>query len=101
MTGPNFSFEVNLGQVLVTGALTALGWGLRKIYKAAVHAVERVSRFVDRVHENDELLEVTTTVVDDHSQALVDAGIMSDPIVRLQPRRRHTDPAVITKRRLS
>lgn len=99
VTLPNFSFDVNLGQLLVTGAVTALGWGLRKIYKAAVHAVERVSHFVDRVNDNDDLLEATTTVVDDHTRALIEADLLQAPVVRLQRRKRHT--AVFTKERLS
>jgi hypothetical protein len=100
VTPPNFSFDVNLGQLLVVGVTATLGWGLRKVYKLIVEAVSHVTHFVEQIHEDSELLNVTTTVVDDHSQALVDAGIMADPVVRLQPRRRHTDPAVIMKRRL-
>lgn len=101
MTWPNFSFDVNLGQLLVTGAVTALGWGLRKTYKFGVHAFERVTHFVDRVNENDELLEATTTVVDDHTRALIREGLIDAPVVRLQRRKRHTDPAVFTKDHLS
>jgi hypothetical protein len=101
VTPPNFSFDVNLGQVLVTGALTALGWGLRKIYKAAVHAVGQVTHFVERVNSNDELLDVTTTVVDDHTRVLIKEGLIDVPVVRLQRRRRITDPAVFTKQDLS
>jgi hypothetical protein len=101
MTLPNFSFDVNLGQLLVTGAITALGWGLRKTYKFGVHEVGRVQAFITRVYENDELLAATTMVVDDHTQALIKADLLRGPIVRLQQRKRATDPAVFTKDHLS
>lgn len=99
MTVPHFSFDVNLGQVLITGAVTALGWGVRKSYKFIAHQADRVVAFIDRINVNDELLEATTTVVDDHTQALLDADIIQGPIVRLQRRKRSTDPAVFTKER--
>jgi hypothetical protein len=101
MAWPNFSFDVNLGQVLVTGALTALGWGLRKIYKASAHAVVRVTEFVDRVNDNDDLLGATTAVVDDHTLILLKAKMLKPPVVRLQRGRRQNDPAVFTEDDLS
>lgn len=101
MTWPHFSFNVDLGQILVTGALTAVGWGLRKIYKSAVHAVGRVTQFVDGVHENGALLEATTAVVDDHSQIMIRKGFTDGPVVVLNRRKRSTDPAVFTKDNVS
>lgn len=101
MTWPHFSFNVDLGQILVTGALTGVGWGLRKIYKSAVHAVGRVTQFVEGVHDQGELLEATTAVVDDHTRVLIKGGILPAPVVRLHRLKRSTDPAVFTKDNLS
>lgn len=97
VTWPNFSFNVDLGQILVAGSVSALGYGLRHTYKFLRVSFDRVSHFVDRVNENDDLLDATTTVVDDHTRALIDADILRGPVVRLQRRKRSTDPAVFTK----
>lgn len=101
MAWPNFSFNVDLGQMLVAGSVSALGYGLRHTYKLIVRTVDRVTHFVDRVNDNDELLEATTSVVDDHSQILIRKGLLDGPVVRLQRRKRSTDPAVFTRDQLS
>lgn len=88
MTPPHFSFDVNLGQVLVGLLLAMLGWGLRQTYRLA-------ARFVDRVNTSEDLLQLTTAVVDDHSRALVRRGDL-ETITRLHHRRR-LDPEYFTK----
>lgn len=86
---PHFSFDVNLGQVLLTAVVALLGYGLRKCYML-------IARFVDRVHTTEDLLDVACTVVDDHTRALMLANILKAPVVRLRRRREH-DPGVFTE----
>lgn len=85
---PHFSFDVNLGQVMVGVLLASLGWGLRQTYRLA-------ARFVDRVNTSEDLLALTTSVVDDHSRVLVRGGHL-ESITRLHHRRRQ-DPEYFTK----
>lgn len=101
MTWPHFSFNVDLGQGLTTAAFAAMTWAVRRLYKFCVREVARVQAFVDRVNENDDLLEATTAVVDDHTRVLVKAKLIALPVVRLKRRRRFDDPAVFTEDNLS
>lgn len=101
MTWPHFSFNVDLGQMLVAGSVSALGWGLRKSYKFVAHQADRVVTFIERTNEDNELLEATTSVVDGLSKELILKEILDGPIVRLNRRKRSTDPAVFTKGNLS
>lgn len=89
---PHFSFDVNLGQVMVGVLLALLGWGLRQTYRLA-------ARFVDRVNTSEDLLALTTSVVDDHSRVLVRKGDLQS-IPRLHHRRRD-DPGTFTAEDLS
>lgn len=81
-------WTVNAGQLLVTGTLCVLGYGLRRFYRAGLH-------FVKTVHENDRRLDGTEIMVDRHSQALVNRGDLGLRVQRLH-RRRDEDSDEIT-----
>ncbi len=73
---PHFSFDVNLGQVMLVGVLTLLGWGLKQIHKTIIN-------FLTRVDDNESLLNLTTEVIDEQSKALIRAGILKPPVLKL------------------
>lgn len=80
---PHFSFDVNLGQVMLVGVLTLIGYGLKQIHKS-------VLTFIRRVDDTELLLSLTTEVVDTQTQTLIAAGILQPPVVRLHKSGRRT-----------
>ncbi len=77
-----FDMQVHAGDALVTLMVGILGWGLRKSYGA-------VREFLEYAKETRSQLDTTSAVVDDHSRALLKAGIVKGPIKRTMPLRDH------------
>lgn len=79
---------IHVGDILVAicGALlTAIGWGLRKVYHSSMGFLRRVDGY-------DERIEDTANVVDVHSDVLVRAGWAKGvELPRLGKKRRRND----------
>lgn len=58
---------IHLGDLLVSAFLAAVGWGLRKLYKAAV-------AFIERMDHLDAKVERHAQVIDEHTDVIVRAG---------------------------
>ncbi len=81
--------HIDLGQIVTSLILLAIGWGVRRTYFM-------ISGFVDNVHENAFVLNDTTEVVDQHSISLVEAGLLKNATIKkLHLGRRSGDPTFI------
>lgn len=83
-----FDTQIHAGDLLVSGMLGALGYGLRRSYMLAAH-------FVNRVNGNEDQLHQTSKMVDEHSRAMLRAGLLESPVSRVHQYRRATDPTLI------
>lgn len=68
-----FTPDVNLGNVLVTAALGALGIGIRKLYKLISDAIDRQEQVIWDVDEHAEVINL-------HSSLLVEGGLVKGSI---------------------
>lgn len=81
----NITPDINLGNIMVTGAIGAIGWGVRRLYNLIAGAIERQEVALEDIDDHAELLNL-------HTGLFVDGGMVKGPIglPRVEERRKKT-----------
>ncbi len=80
-----FTPDLNLGNLLITGALTVIGYGLLKLYTLISEGIDLGRQGLDDIDDHAEVLNL-------HTDVLVDGGFVkgSIGIPRVEERRRRS-----------
>lgn len=75
--------DINLGNILITSALTGLGWGFHKLYKLIDRAMDAQEQAIDDLDEHAEVINI-------HSNLFIEGGLVKGGIgiPRVEERRR-------------
>lgn len=75
--------DINLGNIMVTGAIGAIGWGIRRLYTLIADAVERQEMALEDIDEHAEVINL-------HTSLFIDNGLVKGPIglPRVEERRK-------------
>ncbi len=80
-----FTPDLNLGNLLITGALTGIGYGLVKLYTLISEAIDLGKQALDDIDDHAEVINL-------HSNVLIEGGLVkgSVGIPRVEERRRRS-----------
>ena len=79
-----FDTTIHFGDVMTTGLLTAIGYGLRRFYML-------IANFIAKVDSVDRRLEASNEVIDEHSAVLEKHGFVMKDFSRVSKKRRADD----------
>jgi len=80
-----FTPDLNLGNLLITGALTGIGYGLIKLYTLISEGIDLGKQALDDIDDHAEVINMHTTLFVDHGLAKGSVGIP-----RVEERRRRS-----------
>ncbi len=80
-----FTPDLNLGNLLITGALTGIGYGLIKLYRLIAEGIDLGKQALDDIDDHAEVINL-------HSSVLIDGGFVKGNvgIPRVEERRRRS-----------
>jgi hypothetical protein len=77
--------DINLGNMVITGCLAAIGYGLRKLYTLLDSALDAQQQALDDIDDHAEVINL-------HSNVLIDGGLVKGSVglPRVEERRRRS-----------